>query len=127
MSYNFLHLSIQEILAGFYMATQLPDDKQVTKFNELFDKPHFSAVFQFYAAITKLQTQGIKDIVMRITKRSSNKAILLYLFHFLYEAQDPSLCESVAQQLQHRLDLSNTSLTPLDCLCMHWILSSTHL
>ena len=59
VSYNFLHLSIQEILAGFYIATQLPDDEQVTEFNELFDKSRFSAVFQFYAAISKLQTPGI--------------------------------------------------------------------
>ena len=94
--YNFLHLSIQEILAGFYIATQLPDYEQVSKFNELFDKSRFSAVFQFYAAITKFQTSGINDVVIRVAKKS-NKTLLSSLLHCLYEAQDPSLCESVAQ------------------------------
>ena len=122
MYFNFLHLSIQEILAGFYIATQLPDDKQVSVFNELFSKPRFSAVFQFYAAITKLQPPGIEDIVIRVAKM--RKAIfLLSLLHCLYEAQDPSLCESVAQQLQHGLYLSDTTLTPSDCLCIGYFLS----
>ena len=96
VSYNFLHLSIQEILAGFYAATQLPDNEQVSKFNELFDRSHFNAVFQFYAAITKLQTPGIKDIVIRVANNSSNKTLLLSLLHCLYEAQHPPLCELVA-------------------------------
>lgn len=48
MSYNFLHLSTQELLAGFYMATELPAEEQVTKFNKLFTNPHFSAMLHFY-------------------------------------------------------------------------------
>ena len=64
VSHNFIHLSIQELLAAYYIATQLPASEQVSKFNELFDKSRFSAVFRFYAAITKLRTPGIKDVVM---------------------------------------------------------------
>ena len=123
LSYNFLHLSIQEILAGFYIATQLPDDEQVIKFNELFDKSRFSAVFQFYAAITKLQTPGIKDVVIRIAKET-DKTLLISLLHCIYEAQvSHSLCESVAQQLQNELDLSDTMLNPSNCLCIGYFLS----
>ena len=44
-------------------------------------------------------------------------------FHCLYEAQDPSLCESVAQQLQHRLNLGFTTLSPSDCLCIGYFLA----
>ena len=82
VSYNFLHFSIQEILAGFYITTQLPDYERVLKFNELFDESRFSAVFQFYAAITKLQTPGIKDVVIRVAKER-NKTRLLSLLHCL--------------------------------------------
>ena len=129
VSYNFLHLSIQEILAGLYIATHLPDDEQVSKFDELFDKSRFSAVFQFYAAITKLQTSGIKDIVIRVAKNgninnNNNKALLLSLLHCLYEAQYPPLCVTVAEQFKFGLNLRfGTTLTPSHCLCIGYFLS----
>ena len=124
VSYNFIHLSIQEILAGFYMATQLPHDEQVSKFNELFDKSRFRAVFQFYAAITKLQTPGIEDVIIRVAKES-DKTRLLSLLHCLYEVQNASLCKTVAQHLSpNGLDLSDTTLTPSDCLCIGYFLAN---
>ena len=119
VSYNFIHLSIQELLAAFYIATQLPASDQVLKFNELFDKNRFIAVFKFYAAITKLGTSGIEDVVIRTAK---NRVLLVSLLHCLYEAQDPSLCKSVAQQLQYGLTLRLTTLTPSDCLCIGYFL-----
>ena len=122
VSHNFIHLSIQELLAALYIATQLPASKQVSKFNEFFDKSRFSAVFRFYAAITKLTTPGIEDVVIRIA-RSNEKSLLISLLHCLYEAQDPSLCEFVAQQFQHGLDLRSTTLTPSGCLCIGYFLA----
>ena len=122
VSHNFFHLSIQELLAAYFIATHLPASEQVSMFNKLFDKSRFSAVFRFYAAVTKLKTPGIKDVVIRVA-RSYKKSLLLSLFHCLYEAQDPSLCESVAQQLHHELDLRGTTLTPSDCLCIGYFLA----
>ena len=121
-SHNFIHLSIQELLAAYFIAAHLPASEQVSKFNELFDQSRFSAVFQFYAAVTKLKTPGIKDVVIRVA-RWNKESLLLSLFHCLYEAQDPSLCESVAQQLQHGLNLRGTTLTPSDCLCIGYFLA----
>ena len=133
VSHNFIHLSIQELLAAWYIATQLPAIEQVLKFNELVDKSRFIAVFKFYAAITKLMTPGIKDVVLNVAKKFSRelgystagelKVLMVSLLHCLYEAQDPSLCESVAQQLQHELNLSLTTLTPSDCLCIGYFLA----
>ena len=120
--YSFLHSSIQYLLAAYYIATQLSDSKQVTLFKKLFDKSHWSAVFQCFAAITKLQTPGIKDVIIRVANESS-KTRLLSLLHCLHEAQDACICESVAQQLQHGLDLSGTTLTPSDSRCIGYFLS----
>ena len=132
VSFNFLHLSIQELLAGFYIATQLPHDEQISKFKELTGNSRFTAVFEFYAAITKLKTPGIKDVIIRaaiVHKCDQNSGLyfdstqMISLIHCLHEAQDPSLSHSVAQQLEHRLEISSTSLTPLDCLCIGCFLS----
>ena len=142
VSHNFIHLSIQELLAAWYIATQLQARKQKFKFyellhtscfsDELLHTSRFSAIFQYYSAITKLKTPGIKDVVVNIVKRCGNqggttqkkdKVLMLSLLHCLYEAQDPSLCKTVAQQLQHGLDLSNTTLTPSDCLCIGYFLA----
>ena len=134
VSHNFIHLSIQELLAAYYIATQLPASEQVSKFNKLFDKSRFSAVFRFYSAITKLRTPGIKDVVINVVKtynsknkdysiRKEGQALMVSLLNCLYEAQNPSLCDSVAQQLQHGLNLSGTTLTPSDCLCIGYFLA----
>ena len=131
VSYNFIHLSIQELLAAWYIAKQLCANDQVSKFNELFDKSRFSTVFRFYAAITKLMTPGIKDVVINVAKKySSNfnppdkdKVLMVSLLHCLNEAQDSSLCESAAQQLQNGLDLYGITLTPSDCLCIGYFLA----
>ncbi len=53
--YCFLHLSIQELLAAIHISLMSPK-QQISVFQKLFGNPRFSAVFQFYAGITKLKT-----------------------------------------------------------------------
>ena len=129
-SYNFIHLSIQELLAAFYMMQWLPPDEQVAKFNDLFDNPRFNAVFQFYSAMTKLKTPGISGILTKVAEQCSeqspeddDKILLVALFHCLNAAQDPSLCKLIMKYLQHGLNLGHTTLTPTDCLCIGYFLS----
>ena len=121
--YNFLHLIIQEIMSAYHIATQLSDSEQVSQFQQLFNQPRFAAVFQFYSAITKLDTPGIHDVVARMAKEKSNTRFIS-LLHCLYEAQDPSLCLYVAEQLEYKLFLLDTSLSPLDCLSLSFFLFS---
>ena len=128
-SYHFLHLSIQELLAAFYIS-KLQDAEQVTIFKQLFGQPRFAAVFQFYAAFTKLEMEEIKEVLTDIVKNKENKKtserkyMLLYLLRGLYEAQDVSLCQFVASQMNGTLDLSQTTLTPVDSLSVGYFLSS---
>ena len=121
--YNFLHLIIQEIMSAYHIATQLSNSEQVSQFQQLFNKPRFAAVFQFYSAITKLETPGMRDVVARMVSENSN-TLLVSLLHCLYEAQDPSLCFYVAEQLKYKLYLTNASLGPLDCLSLSFFLFS---
>ena len=128
-SYNFIHLSIQELLGAFYMTKWLSSKEQVAKFDEL-DNPRFNAVFQFYSAITKLQTPGITDIITKVAKQCSEpssdddvKILLVTLLHCLNAAQDPKLCEQVLNHLQSGLSLGHITLNPTDCLCTGYFLS----
>jgi hypothetical protein len=120
--YNFLHLSIQEILTGYHI-TFLSDSQQVSQFQKLFNQPRFTAVLQFFAAITKLENPGIRQVIARIVE-SKSKPLLLSLLRCLHEAQDPSLCSYVADSLNYELYLAYSSLSPLDCLCISYFLLS---
>ena len=132
VSYNFLHLSVQELLAAFHIS-KLSASEQIRIFNDLFDQPRLAAVFRFYAAFTKLQTEGVRDIVARIIlkekeiQRKGNetihKPLLVNLLHGLYEAQDPSLCQFVASHLEGELDLRGNTLSPMDCLVVGYFIS----
>jgi hypothetical protein len=101
----------------------LSDSEQVSQFQQLFNQPHFAAVFQFYAAITKLKSPGIRQVIDRIVEAKS-KPLLVSLLHCLHEAQDPALCLYVAERLEYELNLSDTLLRPRDCLSISLFISS---
>ena len=142
--YNFLHLSIQELLSALYIS-HMPVSKQISTFDSLFGDSRFSAVFQFYAAITKLRTSrpflhklphwmrpipaGVLDLVRKIIKKEGasygqSRTLLVSLLRCLYEAQDPLLVQFVAEQLGQHLNLNNTALIPMDCLAIGYFLYS---
>ena len=121
VSYNFLHLSVQELLASFYIS-KLPQSEQVEVFKTLFGQPRFAAVFRFYAAFTRLETEGIREIISSFVKKNI-RSKMLYLLNGLYEAQDLSLCQFVGSQLGGELDLCDTPLSPVDCLSVAYFIS----
>ena len=136
----FLHLSIQELLAAVHIS-HMSAKQQISVFQELFGNPRFNAVLQFYAGITKLRTNrpffsmlprflrgrvptSAYDLVRDIVKNSEHsKTLLVTLLHCLYEAEDPQLCEFVADLLGHSVKLAGTTLTPLDCLAVGYFSS----
>ena len=133
VSFNFLHLSVQELLAAFHIS-KLPQSEQVQVFNTLFGEPRFAAVYRFYIAFTKLKTKGVREIIVKIVKdikdvtielRFSKNLQMLYILHGLYEAQDLSLCQFVGSQLGGELKLVGTPLimSPVDCLSVGYFIS----
>ena len=135
-SYNFLHLLMQELLASIHMATKLNEKEQTEQFKKLFSQPRFSMVFQFFAAKTKLQTSRISDIVKQVARKcaidkpqSEDRTLLVSLIHCLFEAQDSSLCQLVADELKPKLNLGTggligtISLNPADCYCLGYFLT----
>ena len=116
-------LSIQEVLAAYYMAKKLDENEQCLQFNALFDEPRFNAVFKFYAAITELKSKGIKDILIKIVQENYSPK-LISLLHCLHEAQNDNLCQRLAKELSGVLYLFGMRLSPLDCFAVGYLLSN---
>ena len=116
MSYSFSHLSIQELLAAYYIS-KLKENEQVRVFQTLLDKPRFAAVLQFYAGFTNLINQGVRDIIIGrdFTRGRYSQLSLLSYLRCLYEAQvtDESLYQLILSRMGRQLNLSGVTLSPL--------------
>ncbi len=60
-SYHFLHLSVQELLAAVHVS-KLGASEQVSIFRDLFSRPWLVGMFHFYAGLTKLEMEGIREV-----------------------------------------------------------------
>ena len=127
ISYNFVHLSIQEMLAA-YRISQMGRDEQVSVFTTLLRKPRFAAVLQFYAGFTKLTNRGVRNFITGndfYFYEKSSKSSLLHYVRCFYEAQidDQSLYSKFFPRLNGMLDLSEVNLSPLDCMSVGYFLA----
>ena len=96
ISYNFLHLSVQELLAAYYISQMVPCE-QVKVFQEWFESSRFQAVLNYYCGFTKLDNPEIQTFISSFQTRSFED--LLPLLHCFFEAQQPSLCQLVDPRL----------------------------
>ena len=126
ISYNFVHLSIQEMLAA-YRISQMGRDEQVRVFHTLLSEPRFTAVLQFYAGFTKLTNRGIRNIITGsdFTNKWSSQRFLLNYVTCFFEAQidDQSLYSKLFLRLNGSLDMSRVTLSPLDCMAVGYFLA----
>ena len=86
VSYHFLHLSVQELLAAKHIST-LSVESQVSAFRELFKKQCLVYVFRFYAAFTKLKAPGIMEVVEKEIEKQGEweerRRRVLYILHHI--------------------------------------------
>ena len=126
ISYNFVHLSIQEMLAA-YRISQMWYFDQVSVFKTLLTEPRFAAVLQFYAGFTKLTNRSVRNIITGsdFTYETSSQRSLLNYVRCFYEAQidDQSLYSKIFPKLNGILDLSKVTLSPLDCMSVGYFLA----
>ena len=94
LSYNFLHLSVQELLAAYHIS-HFDSSKQRVVFERMFGSSRFQAVLHYYSGFTKLANPAIQDFVSTYARQKSKIEDLLPLLHCFYEAQEPSLCKLV--------------------------------
>ena len=122
VSYNFLHLSVQELLAAYHISLMDPRN-QVKEFKKLFESPRFHAVILYFCGFTKLINPEIQKLIIDYQHKMGNFKELLPLLHCFFEAHEPSLCQLVFPKFAANMILDNIS-NPSDYLAIGYFIAS---
>ena len=115
VTYNFLHLTVQEFLCSLYMST-LSQQEQLNLLSEHFsDYPN---VMMYLCGLTGLTSNEMFKFVC--SKLSSSRASVVTAVRCIYESSysDPSQLTS-----PFTLEMSRNTLSHYDCLGLSWLLS----
>ena len=159
--YQFLHLSIQEFLAAWWIAKY---DKTEKVFNDHFNDDHFRMCLRFVAGLTHLEHEDYKqyfnkevdlqckripqfgfkacyrsrfqqqlDIQLRSLLHNNHCSSVyldkldILLFQLLYESQNTTLCQVLAQSMKnHSLCLDGVRLSLFDILCLGYFFNNSN-
>ena len=142
VTYNFLHLTVQEFLAAFHLSQQ-PVGKQVKHFRqykedkkqEMYDykQHHFHMVLRFLCGVTKFSAYPIASEVLNTlcVEESRNDAasvvskVTFNALHWLFEAHDTDLIAKVLGSSNIQLD-SEFEVTHFDCFVLGYCLSHSN-
>ena len=93
VSYNFLHLTVQEYLAAYHISQQSRDEQVAFMEKEMFEK---EVVVRFLAGLTELGTK-LWDVVREFAFEAKKETnfIKLRILHWLFESQDSSAITSI--------------------------------
>ena len=103
--FSFIHLSLQEFLAAFYI-NQLSKDKQVTAIRSVFSQNPLSPVLVFYAGLNGLVVKEARDILLSVLSKSSNVVDIVRKLGLCKGDVNPAQCH----------DLRRQHLTIMNCL-----------
>ena len=121
-SYNFLHLSVQELLAA-YNISHMNTSEQLEVFIDLFGSSRFQPVLHSFCGFTKLENPAIRDYISTYLQKDSSFKELLPFLHCFFEAQQPTLCQLVHRKFR-KLTLNSDYLSPADHLAVGYFLTS---
>jgi len=105
MTYQFLHLTIQEFLAARWVATHMPPQKQAQFFKDRLSEDRFQMVLVFLSGITKLNDLSFGvvfsvELNFLIPEEEDDmittEKLFFRLVHFLYESQNTTHCHTLA-------------------------------
>ena len=135
---NFIHLAVQELLAAYYIS-RLELAEHCKQFETLLNDNLKFSVLQFYSGLTRLTNESVRNLITRFNfnqyivsvfnfeqSKKKTKHCLLVFLNCIFEAQihNQSFHEQLLHTLKSSVDLSSISLSPMDCLSVHYFLSS---
>ena len=121
VTYNFIHLSVQELLAAYYMS-QLDPAEHSEQFEFLLINKKFQ-VLEFYAGLTKLSNEDVQDFIALLWKYFSESFVFKCVMNCIFEAQisDPSFFQLVP--IIEEIRFVDTFFSSIDCLSMNYFFS----
>ena len=152
--YQFLHLSIQEFLAAWWIAKHEKKTEEV--FKDHFDDDHFRMCLRFVAGLTHLEHEsyqqyfnkphfdlqckrkplfGFKTCHLSYFFQNPESHISsddfddipIFLFQLLYESRNTTLCQVLAQSINnHSLCLDKALLSLFDWLCLSYSINNSN-
>ena len=136
VSYNFLHLTVQEYLAAFHLSQQ-PAEKQIEHFREYKkaekDKPHhFHMVLRFLCGITQLKDYSNEQLNIFLKEDSGDdsasvvREVTFDTLHWLFEAQDNNAIAKLLGLSNVQLDEQYSQVTPFDCFVLGYCVSHSN-
>ena len=108
---NFPHLSMQEYLAAYCISQTPSQSIRHNIMKAITNKDRFSAVFRFFASITKLRTKcdiSLFKHFLPLCKKYRNR--IESFAAVLHEAQSEALCQYTSEVFQHQMRLRANSL-----------------
>ena len=160
-SYQFLHLSIQEFLAAWWIAMY---EKTEKVFNDHFNDDHFRMCLRFVSGLTHLEHEEYKQYFNKEIDLQCKRIpqfgfdacyhsrfqqhpeiqllsfwdsdhcssdyfdkLNILLLQLLYESQNTTLCQVLAQSMKnHSLCLNGVRLSLFDILCLSYFLNNSN-
>ena len=124
---NFIHLAVQELLAAYYISRLEPAEHSL-KFEILLNDNLKLPVLQFYAGLTGLTNECVRNLITGFDFNDTDKSqrCLLAFLNCTFEAQlhDQSFFEQMVRALKFKVNLLLLFLSPMDILSVHYFLSS---
>ena len=111
VTYNFIHLTVQEFLCAVYMLT-LSQEEQYHLLNEYFDD--YPNIMILYCGLTKLDYH--KVVYSKLTSHDST--VIITAVKCLYEGQLNTPPKSLSPFV---LNMSHITLLPYDCHCLSYV------
>ena len=122
-SYNFLHLTVQEFCAAFYIS-KLPDKEQYECFKKYQFYDSFQMTWRMYCGITILKNKDIFHHMLpsKWVESRYRKRRIIELLHCVYEAHNDEVCNVVGNHLDGNIDLSVCRLDQISCSALGYLL-----
>ena len=135
MTFNFLHLTIQEYLAALYVITDLQEDEELCLLHKKFWSDLHSNMFAIYVTLTKGQRSSFKkflsggdDKIAISSEFCHDQLKCLHLYRCFKEAEDYKMCKSIEDAAifnKKEIKLNGTILSATDLECVSLFLTSS--